>query len=413
MLIGEIIKYYREKLNLTQTEVVEGICTISFLSKIERGKIIYTGEILDLISERLGIDLNEVLGLIEKTDKLLKNWHTSIINRDIHQIDLLKKKLENIPLTYKSQFKTQYDLLQARYFFYQQEFNRFLETIQSLEMNFKELSIYDQNLFLHLKGMYYLYKSKSLDNEDNKNAILTLKQINIEVYKNEEVHYHLAVAYHNNHNSLLAYIYANKALSFFKSTNCYLPAIDSETLILLQYGMERDYNFTELVERYKKLIDACDVLKAKNNKSILLHNLGIEYFKRKNFILASKYYKESLEITEKSSKEYLIRLFNYAESCTNGQILTKSNLLNIIRNGHLLAIKFSSQLYILLFNLLKHKLEKNTQKYYSYLKKIVSFALKINHVQYAKQYGNKLYKYYKETLQFQKATNLLIAMNFN
>lgn len=410
MLVGEIIKYYREKLNLTQAEAVEGICTISFLSKVENGKIKYTGEILNLISERLGIDLNNELKSISQIDKLLNDWHKSLIKCDKHQIEILKTKLEQIPFIQRSQHKIHYELLRARYFFYHQKFNQLIEIIQSIENQFTELSIYEKNFLLHLEGMYYLYQ---ILDQDNELAIVTLKKINTKVYKNVEFYYHLALAYHYNNNKLLAYLYANKALEFFKGTSCYIPAIDAETLILLQYGKELEYDFKELKEQYKKLIGACEELEAKNNKAILLNNLGLEYFKRKEFFLAAKYFEESLNLTDNHSFEYLSRLYNYVESCIEDSVISKNKILNMIRNGNLLARRFNSQLYILLFNLLKSKIEKDFKSYYRYLKKVVTFTLTINHPHYVQQYGNKLYKYYIETTQFQKATNLLKAMNLN
>ncbi|HLR68979.1 MAG TPA: helix-turn-helix transcriptional regulator, partial [Virgibacillus sp.] len=56
---GEIIKFYREKQNLTQAQLGEGICTTTHVSKIERGKTSYSNEIITLFSKRLSIDIQQ------------------------------------------------------------------------------------------------------------------------------------------------------------------------------------------------------------------------------------------------------------------------------------------------------------------------------------------------------------------
>ncbi|MDQ0197746.1 helix-turn-helix domain-containing protein [Neobacillus ginsengisoli] len=55
MIEGKIIKFYREKAGLTQGQLVEGICFVTHLSKIERGITEYSGEITYLLFKRLTV----------------------------------------------------------------------------------------------------------------------------------------------------------------------------------------------------------------------------------------------------------------------------------------------------------------------------------------------------------------------
>ena len=55
--IGRLIRIAREKANLSQQELCEGICSLSTLSKIENGIQNPTRETLKNLSERLGLDL--------------------------------------------------------------------------------------------------------------------------------------------------------------------------------------------------------------------------------------------------------------------------------------------------------------------------------------------------------------------
>ncbi|MEH7802743.1 helix-turn-helix transcriptional regulator, partial [Bacillus pumilus] len=50
--IGQIIKLYRYKQNMTQSELAEGICSVSHLSKIENGSKEANQDTINLLLER-------------------------------------------------------------------------------------------------------------------------------------------------------------------------------------------------------------------------------------------------------------------------------------------------------------------------------------------------------------------------
>lgn len=66
---GLIIKLYRERAGLTQTQLGEGICSVTHISKIERGITQYSSEIISLICGRLNIDLNQEMEQYELLEK--------------------------------------------------------------------------------------------------------------------------------------------------------------------------------------------------------------------------------------------------------------------------------------------------------------------------------------------------------
>lgn len=68
---GLIIKYYRERAGLTQTQLGEGICSVTHISKIERGHSQYSSEVTNLICKRLNIDLIKEL---QKFNMLRQNF---------------------------------------------------------------------------------------------------------------------------------------------------------------------------------------------------------------------------------------------------------------------------------------------------------------------------------------------------
>jgi len=59
MNVGSLIKYYRTKQGMTQSELVEGICSVPHLSKIENNGKEGNDQTIDLLLKRLGANLME------------------------------------------------------------------------------------------------------------------------------------------------------------------------------------------------------------------------------------------------------------------------------------------------------------------------------------------------------------------
>lgn len=100
--IGEIIKYYRLQKNLSQEKLAQGICDRKYISHIELGKQIPTLDVVNQLSERLGINLYETYALmlrhhdIETHNKIEKlNQHFSFSK--ISQLRELIEDYEQLP----------------------------------------------------------------------------------------------------------------------------------------------------------------------------------------------------------------------------------------------------------------------------------------------------------------------------
>ena len=63
--ISNLIKTYRKKKGITQSELARGICTQAIISKIENSETTPSMEIFFLLCERLEIPTNEILKVLE------------------------------------------------------------------------------------------------------------------------------------------------------------------------------------------------------------------------------------------------------------------------------------------------------------------------------------------------------------
>lgn len=84
-LIGDAIKKRRLEINDTQTLVAKGVCSVSYLSKVENNKMVPSHQVVEKLSERLNID---VMSLIPNGlgNKLLIEGMKCFYNEDLEAL---------------------------------------------------------------------------------------------------------------------------------------------------------------------------------------------------------------------------------------------------------------------------------------------------------------------------------------
>jgi HTH-type transcriptional regulator, quorum sensing regulator NprR len=412
MLEGEIIKYYRQKAGITQEELGRGICSVTHVSKIERGQTPYSPEIISLFSERLHIDIENEVKRFKGLGNKLQYWHKLIIFRRMKEIKELYNEIESIPIIESSPYGAQYLLLKVRYFLLLWDLDRAQQLLSKVRSEFPNLPPYEKNLFRHVQGIYYLYTYRDKKSECYQRAIHFLKEIDREEYGNFEYYYHLAAAYTWMNSPVLAYSYAEKSLQYFKETDNLLGAIMAKSIMLISIGRDMEQDFDEIEEAYLRLIHNSDALNASERKIILLNNLGNEYYRRKDYEKAKKTFHESLPLVPKPSGLYLQRWHGYLLSCYEGKLMRKSEMLKKAREGLRMSTELDNTNYKILFKLLIYRMEGDDEKYYSFIEKEALTYFESGQSELLRnRYGKELYHYYVKTEQYEKAvqvSNLLI-----
>ncbi|MCP3738420.1 helix-turn-helix domain-containing protein [Rossellomorea sp. BNER] len=404
MLEGKIIKFYRKKAGLTQEQLGKGICTLSYLSKIELGQTAYSSETLVVLAERLSIDLEKEVSRLKNLETQLHRWHKAIIMQSMKEVEKINKELENIPFITSSNYAALYQLLQARYYNLKKDYEKTHAILQLVQRDYPSLPPYERNLLRHVWGIYYISNYISLRTEDHQKAIKVLKEVDIDEYGNKEYYYDLAVAYHYISSKVMAYVYAEKALLHFKGTNNPIMALNAESLMLLQIGDDVHLDLDEMEKRYQILIFDSELLYAYDKKGMLLNNLGNEYFKRKDYVTAQKFYKEAFQIADKSSVLYLQHLYSYLENCFEGKMLQKTVMLRKAQEGVSLARKLDNRLYKTIFKLLIYRVEDQLDKFYSFIEKeALPYFQLIKNSAFTNHYAKQLYNHYIEMEQYEKA----------
>jgi HTH-type transcriptional regulator, quorum sensing regulator NprR len=402
---GKVIKFYREKANLTQEQLSRGICSVTHISKIERGITEYSPEISLLLAKRLGVDIQTELKRLNGIEALLQDMENAIVKQKFDEVESIMPKLLAIPLLAVSNFQIHFDLLLARYYCSQGNPVKAMEILSPIQKGKVKLSSSESNLLKHVLGIYYITEKKFI------NAIDILKSINPTQYQNHEFFYNIAYSYHSIGSKVLAYYYAEKALIYFKETNNFNRIIDTETLMIVQIG-DNDYlNFQEILTQYQSLVQICDICNFTDKKTKLLYNFAYTRYLRNEFMEAQELYNEAMQHAEKNSSLFFWSFEGYIRSSFEGSLLEYDKLIELVHNGKMLLEENpNDQLSTILFTMLEYDITGNIE-YYRFLNEIAIPFFRENELFWlTEQYEKRLFTYYSETNQIENALKVATSL---
>lgn len=398
---GILIKFYREKNELTQEELGKGICSVTHISKIERGNTQYSPEITQLLSKKLGIDLEKEMQALQKFERLLDQWLDSMVLQQKNEIERLKNEVEENSLFLIQSVKNKYFLLQSRYYLMQGNIIQAETLLHKMKKHRKELSAYEIHLLHHLLGITEVLKG------DFKKALEYLLEINEKEYLNHEFFYQIAIAYHNLHFKVKAYYYSELALDYFRKTNNFKKIIDAETIKLINEGRNELWNFEDLIDRYNRLIAQCDILNETSKKAALLSNLAYEHSYAGDNENAKKYYEKTLSLQEKDkhSPIYLNNLIGYVYCCLHIEgDQDEQQLKQLIEIGSQIAMDIHDQSSFQFFKMLRLLYENKKKLYYQFIEdKIIPMLEEKGKHQQLQTYEKTMYQHYLDEENLEKA----------
>jgi HTH-type transcriptional regulator, quorum sensing regulator NprR len=399
MIEGKLIKFHREEAGLTQSQLAQGICSVTHLSKIERSITEYSQLVTDLLAKKLGITMAVERSRYYLLQEKLSEWNNSIIMVQSNEIHQLKGEIEKESLRFLADFKFQYHLLLARYYLFINEKPKTKEVLEMIKSQHSSLNRYEQNFLKHVDGIYLFLTGNF------KSCIETLKQIDHD-YPNSEYYYHLAIAYHSIQSNIFAYFYGQKALQFFQSTLNILRIIDTETLLLVQLNSKEPHDMDETKQQYEKLLKVCESVNSTDRASKIYHNLAFEYYRRKRYSEAKHYYEKALELISEAASHYTLSLNGYISACYKGKLLSEAELIDLSKKG-LKITKQNQDPKQMDFEIQLHTIYQNEKELYEYIEKTVLPILIANGDQFIKQhYEKKLFLYYVKSNQKEKAFKL-------
>lgn len=293
--LGQIVKFYRIKNKIKQNVLCEGICTPSYLSRIENSLVKADREIYELLFLRLGLNVDSMF-----KENIEVN---SRVNQIYEELLFNNKTKENyddffqaIPFT-NNDFFVEYQIIYSRYLFSANQFDEALliyQHLKKLKSNFSE-----RNAFLFKSLSVYIALltknyNEALDyiKELNFNSILSYKKIEQGIF-----FYNLGLIYCHikNYSNSLSFI--RRALKIF--SEIYLPKHELNCHITLGVIYNNLNLHKKATSHYEKALSILNQLNkdVKNNTSLnmILTNLGYNFECQHQFELAENYYKQALQ----------------------------------------------------------------------------------------------------------------------
>lgn len=232
---GNVIKIERLHRGIKQTTLAKGICSTSYLSRIENNVIIPDAEIISLLLAKLGIEMKVVS--LEEESELLSNlfdlYKNSMFQREKEEIiqGIKRFSLEKINFSNLESFYD-YNLYMLRLNLFlnnTQEIASLLDILNTMADDFNDKQHFVFNLN---RGLYHYLIGGYLDSLTYLELALDYsKKIILAEWELADFHNAISLAYLNTDNNFKALQFSDLALSFFKDNLLFKRAVDSYIVI--------------------------------------------------------------------------------------------------------------------------------------------------------------------------------------
>lgn len=303
--LGSFIRFKRIKKDFTQEGLAHGICSVTYLSKIENEKIIPNQEIIKLLLKRLGIEINDSLKIHDMINRV-----NSLIDEGIQLLE--EKKFKEVEAIFKEIQKDKEMILNTPniiydYYIFKLRYLVVIDDLDQAKVVIEQLNGIKDLLkpelycsFLHYAGMYKSKKDKYKEGlQLLQEAEIVMNQIGKPI---PSLLYHMALTFSHLQNSVLAIYYTNESLKVYSNQMNYQRIIDCKMIIGINYIRVKRWEEAE-----KEFNNIMKVASAINNKVVMAtvyHNLGYLYSKKGNHDAAMRNFQLSLDLKGTKDSSY-------------------------------------------------------------------------------------------------------------
>ncbi|MGX4668157.1 helix-turn-helix domain-containing protein [Cerasibacillus sp. JNUCC 74] len=306
--IGNTIKYYRLKLNMTQSELAKGIISVSYLSKIENGYVEPSREIVELLCKKLNIIWSD------KEDKQIfewcNKWFKALFHKNIQETCTHFKQIEdNMSLIANNGLLNLIEIHKLRYLLLKDK-NKAKEQYNKLKEILNLFNEREMYYWLKFSGYYYLtnfFYHKSLNNFLAAENYLE-HSFYMEFEERYHLHYMIGLSASFAKKSHLAFEYTRKALDHYQKD--YKLKESAKCHILLGYTFLQMNGFKQALKNYQT---AKKIANHINNKKLLMKSvqrIGDLYSKLNKPQEALEYYLKSYELQASSNTKTLVPILS-------------------------------------------------------------------------------------------------------
>ncbi|WP_085520486.1 helix-turn-helix domain-containing protein [Tuberibacillus sp. Marseille-P3662] len=409
-MIGQRIRYYRKQTGLTLEKLAEGICSVSYLSKIEHGDK-SSDEVAKLLCDRLGIAYEDVdnQAQLEETRRLLDHWYKEIRDKVFYDYEDYKDRIEeSLGKAQSPLLNIRFDLFQIKYLTAKSNFEKAKERIANVEQYHELMD--DELLYYyhHFLGIYYgavnAYDDAIVHFEKAEKAI---QELTLGEAETGELWYQIALVHSNHVQFTRAMDYANKGLDIFNKQYNLKRIADCQVILGISSRAMKNYRQAEY--HYTQALKFIELLNDDYRKSVVYYNLAVISAYNNEFHQSIDYFKNIIDLLGETSHLAVSSQVSIAESYYYLNDIPQCNkeldrARELIRCGNYgkeyplfleIIYKKANQIYDHSYeNLLKNK----ALPYYKSSKrldKIVEYAEVLGDIYYNKKHYKRASEYYR------------------
>ncbi|WP_173918404.1 helix-turn-helix transcriptional regulator [Halobacillus sp. Marseille-Q1614] len=408
---GQLIKQHRKYRDLTLEELASGICSASYLSKIEHNTINASDEIYRLLGEKLNIKLDN---LNEEFDdniyEQLFHWHEAIKFKDTELMDKLYRTCKSsLAKNHNIELANLYKVILSRYKLAAKSKPLSKKTLKELHDVFSQSSQEYRFLYYKTIGLHYFLLA------DYKNAIKhfhsadeVLEQLPL---SDHELYYHLALSYNRLRMYVESNYYAEIALDSYQNSLNYQRVTDCHILLAINFNCLEVYHVAERL--FLKLLRVSKNQLNLTEQGKVYHNLGCVNYNQGKYEQALDYLQEALDFKKKQGISTVSTLFLLAETHYYGNN-SEESAWEYLSLGEAEALQSNDLKYIHKLFVLKHIILHTTHKP-SFIekleKKIIPDFRELNEYEDYKEHLELLGEIYYEKRMYKKCSMLFIEAN--
>lgn len=391
MNIGSIIKYHRRLNSITQADLSRGICSISHLSKIENNSKEVDDQTIDLLLQRLNLNLKEIQESYISLKKLLDQFMQAMVYYDRNQASLLKEELEeNETLISCTELIYIYHIYIYKYYLFISDIEKAQEEKNFLQQFHQVFSQHERDLFQYMDALLYLYKGEHLT------ALEILLNFEVDhtlpISLQGELYYQISLNYSYIENSGKCVSYAQKAFQeYIKSCN-YIRIIHTQLLLSIHSTELKLYS--DAKQHFEHMLRNTPLIGESHLIPVIHHNYAILHTHMNNYDEALEHYDISLKKAH-SSDQYYITLSNYTEVLL--KLNRREEALNLIKEIITNTKNKNLLKYHLIFKYHQLLLQDKEDRAIEYLEtKVLPYLQSNGHVKDLQKYQTRLAEYYSD-----------------
>ena len=400
---GQMIKFFRQQKKMTQDDLAVGICTPSYLSRIENGLVAAEQVVYELLFERLSLNFEQYIQQEQAEQKFLQAFYNDLLSNEPIQLEQLQTLQQLYTSKTYPSLQIQVELIYARYLLSEHDIKAASTILQSLESLITPSNTREWQLFVAVKTYADLSAAQYemiLKREQSTNSIHFFTSTS--PFEKANYLYHLAFASHRAYQFTKALRFIEMAKQTF--THQYKPLFQLKLYSMHGVIYNALGRFNESIHEYEAGIDLLKhvpSIASDEQWASIYNNLAFTYESQNNYEEAQNYYQKSL-----SFKQDVHTKVNYCRT------LLFSNAIDILTQqlGDLWEKEIESGTHhhyqLLLIHALIQQPQQEPEAFLQVERKVMKYFTQYAHIELILSYGPHVAKICEALHQYKRASEL-------